>query len=401
MLQSQWPLGMIRVRSMASRYDSRVARRVARAQRSMAEAGLDALLLISSPNLAYLSGVSIVEMTAGRAWYLVVPSTADPTLVVQDWRKAEAIRTSWVEDVRSYRRLSKVPFEHLDDLWESRGLANGRVGAELGAELRLGIPWLDFEGLRGHFSTTRFVDASDLLWQLRMVKDEGEIEFIRRACRITADAYSSTFAHASAVLSGRELVWRMKSAMLASGGSDPWVLASFGPGSYDIGTASPGERPLEPGDVLWMDAGCTVGGYWSDFSRAAVVGPAAPEQRDLQRAVHELTAQGVGMIRPGTPVGEIAARCNEGVARLGVPVTTPLSTLAGRIGHGLGLDVTELPHVAEYDPTVLAPGMVITVEPGVATSYGVFHVEENVLVTEDGHEVLSVSPWELMEVKTR
>jgi len=367
----------------------------------MAEAGLDALLLISSPNLVYLSGASVVELTAGRAWYLLVPRTDEPTLVVQDWRKAEAVRTSWVTDVRSYHRLSKVPFDQLDDLWESHRLANGIVGAELGAELRLGVPWLDFEELRAHFSTTRFVDASDLLWRLRMVKDEGEIEFIRRACRITADAYGSTFAGASAGMPGRELVWRMKSAMLAAGGSDPWVLSSFGPGSYDFGTASPDDRTLEPGHMLWMDAGCSVGGYWSDFSRAAVVGRAAPEQRDLQRAIHEVTAQGVDMIRPGRPVAEIAARCNEGVARLGVPVTTPLSTLAGRIGHGLGLDVTELPHVAEHDPTVLVPGMVITVEPGVATAYGTFHVEENVLVTEHGHEVLSVSPWELMEVKTR
>ena len=79
-------------------------------------------------------------------------------------------------------------------------------------------------------------------------------------------------------------------------------------------------------------------------------------------------------------------------------MTTPLSTLAGRIGHGLGLDVTELPHVAEHDPTVLEPGMVITVEPGVATAYGTFHVEENALVTEAGCEVLSRSPWELVEV---
>jgi Xaa-Pro dipeptidase len=367
----------------------------------MAEEGLDALLLISSPNLVYLSGASVVELTAGRAWYLLVPRTGDPTLVVQDWRKAEAVRTSWVADVSSYRHLSKVPFEHLDDLWESHRLGTGTVGAELGAELLLGIPWLDFEELLVHFSTTRFVDASDLLWRLRMVKDEGEVEFIRRACRITADAYASTFASARAGMRGRELVWRMKSAMLAVGGSDPWVLASFGPESYDFGTASPGDRPLEPGDMLWMDAGCTVSGYWSDFSRAAVVGPAAPEQRDLQRAVHELTAEGVGMIRPGRPVAEIAARCNEGMARLGAPVTIPLSTLAGRIGHGLGLDLTELPHVAEHDPTVLVPGMVITVEPGVATAYGAFHVEENVLVTEDGHEVLSVSPWELFEVKTR
>src|SRR5262249_58171369 len=103
-----------------------------------------------------------------------------------------------------------------------------------GAELRLGVPWLDFEQLRAHFSTTQFVDASDLLWRLRMVKDEGEIEFIRRACRITADAYGSTFAGASAGMPGRELVWRMKSAMLAAGGGRPRGLAGLRPRQYHL-----------------------------------------------------------------------------------------------------------------------------------------------------------------------
>src|SRR5262249_56498617 len=153
----------------------------------MGEAGLDALLLISSPNLVCLSGTSVVELTAGRPWYLLVPRTDEPTLVVQDWRKAEAVHTSWVTDVRSYRRLSKVPFEQLDDLWESHRLANGIVGAELGAELRLGVPLLDFEQLRAHFSTTQFVDTSDLLWRLRVVKDEGDIEFVLGGCRANAD----------------------------------------------------------------------------------------------------------------------------------------------------------------------------------------------------------------------
>src|SRR5262249_13729437 len=146
----------------------------------MGEAGLDALLLISSPNLVYLSGTSVVELTAGRPWYLLVPRTDEPTLVVQDWRKAEAGHTSWVTDVRSYRRLSKVPFEQLDDLWESHRLANGIVGAELGAELRLGVPWLDFEQLRPHFSTTQFVDATDLPLPLPIVPTTGQIQLLRR-----------------------------------------------------------------------------------------------------------------------------------------------------------------------------------------------------------------------------
>src|SRR6184192_2366626 len=99
-----------------------MARRIEAAQAAMADVGLDALLLMSGPNLAYLSGAGVVELTAGRAWYLLVPRSGEPALVVQDWCRAEAAKKSWVRDVRSYRRLSKVPFEHLYELWDSRGL---------------------------------------------------------------------------------------------------------------------------------------------------------------------------------------------------------------------------------------------------------------------------------------
>ncbi len=107
---------------------------------------------------------------------------------------------------------------------------------------------------------------------------------------------------------------------------------------------------------------------------------------------------GVDAIRPGITTGEVARRCNEALARLDLPITSCVSDLAARVGHGLGLMTTELPHVAEDDETVLEPGMIVTIEPGVATPFGIFHVEENVLVTEQGHEVLSQAPRELATI---
>jgi Xaa-Pro aminopeptidase len=107
---------------------------------------------------------------------------------------------------------------------------------------------------------------------------------------------------------------------------------------------------------------------------------------------------GVEMIRPGITTRDVARRCNEAMARLDFPITSSISGLAARVGHGVGLMTTELPHVAEDDETVLEPGMVITVEPGVGTTFGTFHVEENVLVTEVGYEILSEAPRELATI---
>jgi Xaa-Pro aminopeptidase len=161
------------------------------------------------------------------------------------------------------------------------------------------------------------------------------------------------------------------------------------------------ERVLEPGDMVWLDSGCTVGGLWSDFGRAGVVGGPGSEQAEAQRQVVEMTNDGVAMVRPGRPVAEIAAALNERVRAVGLPVTSSISGLAGRVGHGVGFDMTEPPHISEEDTTVLEPGMTITIEPGFATAYGLFHAEQNVVVTETGCDLLTTSPQHLRTIGIR
>jgi Xaa-Pro aminopeptidase len=90
--------------------------------------------------------------------------------------------------------------------------------------------------------------------------------------------------------------------------------------------------------------------------------------------------------------------CLRQLDALGLPITSSITQLAARVSHGMGLDMTEPPHLGPHDKTVLKKGMVITIEPGVATTYGTFHVEENVLVTEDGAEVLSRAPRVLKQI---
>ena len=121
-------------------------------------------------------------------------------------------------------------------------------------------------------------------------------------------------------------------------------------------------------------------------------------QEHAQRKVHEITMLGVEMVRPGIRASEIARACNAQLAKLDFAFTSSISGLASRVGHGLGLGVTEMPHVAEHDNTVLEAGMAITIEPGVASVHGTFHVEENVLVTERGFELLSTAKRELWSV---
>jgi Xaa-Pro aminopeptidase len=141
--------------------------------------------------------------------------------------------------------------------------------------------------------------------------------------------------------------------------------------------------------MVWMDAGCTVCGYWSDFSRGAVVGRPSAEQAHAQEAIHQITWEAVQMVRPGVPASTLARFCYSRLDQLPFPITSSIARRAERVGHSVGLVTTEPPHIAEYDDTPLEPGMIITLEPGVATEYGTFNIEENLLVTPEGNEVLS------------
>ena len=113
----------------------------------------------------------------------------------------------------------------------------------------------------------------------------------------------------------------------------------------------------------------------------AWLGDASAEQQHAYDRIRGITARAVSRIRAGLPIADLAAFCGNQLSELDFPITSSISALAARMGHGVGLSFTEPPHLSVEDSTVLEPGMVIAIEPGVATEYGTFHVEENVLVT--------------------
>ena len=385
--------------SQVTRRTSTGSARISAAKAAMSAQGFDALLLTTGTNLLFLSGYPFVEITLARPFFLVVPARGEPVLLVHMGREVEARTSSWIGDVRIYRQLSIAPTVELARIFDDLDLRRGRVGLELGFEQRLGIPVNELERIKGELAPTRFDDAADLLWRLRMVKSAWDVESIRAACRITGEAYERTFAESRNGEIDRAIAQRMRSEMADLGGTDPSVVIASGPGNYEMATGVPLDRRVEAGDMVWMDCQCSVDGFWSDFSRAGVIGGPTAEQEEAQRLIIDATEAGVSLVGPGVPVADVAAASNEQLHALGLPVIAYTSDLAGRIGHGVGYDPTEPPHVSEQDPTILEPGMVISVEPGVATDFGLFHVEQIVLVTADGHEVLSTIPSELRTIR--
>jgi Xaa-Pro aminopeptidase len=355
----------------------------------MRERRFDGLLLGTGSNLAYFSGYPSPARSIPRPFFLLLPLEGDPVFFSHSGHKAEAMRFSWIGDVRDYSELSHVPLALVLEAVHERRLEGKALGMELGFEQSLDISYLELTRLKEGLGETRLVDASDILWRLRMIKSKNEIDCLRQACQIVSDGYVMAFSRAHEGMPERAVYKTMKTHLEEASMGDLFLAITSGKGNYDLVTKPPEDRPIQNGDMVWMDAGCTISGYWSDFSRAGVVGKPSPEQSRAQELVHGITWEAVRQVRPGVRASQLARFCYDRLSRVGFPITSSIGALASRIGHGVGLNITEPPHIGLHDDTALAPGMVITLEPGVATEYGTFHVEENVVVTQEGYDVIS------------
>jgi Xaa-Pro aminopeptidase len=368
-----------------------------RAGAAMRAAGLDALLITAETNIFYFSGHRPVVPwdTATRATFCILPADADPVLLVHDVWAGGARADSPIRDIRSFGETTTLPQQLLVDCLRDLGLDHACIGAELGYEQRMGLAPNDFGALRNAAPHVRWADGADVFWSVRMIKSAAEVSHMRRACQINNAAFEWAFRRMTPETTETELAGLFHAGIALAGGEFGFMAPAFVPAAYKAMSRMPGSARIEPGKLVWNDLGARFALYWSDFARAAVLGRANDRQRSLWQRVHEVTQAGIEVVRPGRAPIEIVEACNRAAQRLGI-VTNFAS---GRIGHGLGLMLTEPPHIAPYEQALLAPGMVITLEPGVINDHGVYIVEQNLLVTASGVEVLSSGRWEIWEIE--
>lgn len=370
-------------------------RRVARLHGIMRAHRLDALLLTTPPNVRYVTGFdSQFWESPTRPWFVVLPLDAAPVAVIPEIGVPEMART-WVTDIRSWP--APVPEDDGVSLLAAAILACGRrfgrIGAELGREMTLRMPVLDFLSLRDRLRGVEVVDGTPAIWQARMIKTPAEIACIRHICRIASDAYEALPAKLSAGMTEREAARRLR-IDIAERGADatPFLPAISGPGGVAQIVCGPGDRVLQEGDILFFDTGSTFAGYFCDFDRNYAVGRVPDAARRAHEAVWDATEAGIAAASPGARTDDVwraMARVLEAAGSIGSNV--------GRLGHGLGLQLTEPPSNRPGDGTVLSEGMVLTIEPGMEYAPGRMIVhEENVAITAAGAELLtSRAPREL------
>lgn len=359
--------------------------RLARTQDKMADQELAALLLTTEPEIRYFTGfLTRFWESPSRPWFLVVPAQGKPIAVIPGIGAALMART-WVEDIRTWRAPNPTDdgVSLLSDtLNEVAG--NGQIGIPSGPETYVRVPQADWQRIKaatkGDFRSDGGITAT-----LRAVKSSAEIEKIATACDIAGRAFARVPEIASEGISLAQ-VFRDFQKLLLDEGADwvPYLAGGAGPDGYADVISPATERPLADGDVLMLDTGAVFDGYFCDFDRNFAVRTASATARDSQARLIDAVGRAVDIARPGTTAAELFHAMDR------VVTGGAGGSDSGRLGHGLGMQLTEGLSLIPDDHTELQPGMIITLEPGIETGPGRMMVhEENIVITEHGCRFLS------------
>lgn len=365
-----------------SEYESRTHR----AQLLMAEHGLDALLLTTEPEVRYFSGyLTRFWESPTRPWFLLVPASGKPVAVIPSIGAALMGQT-WIEDIRTWSApdLSDDGVSLLADTLTDLVADGGRIGCPDGHESHLRMPLADFERLKTKVGRRRMTGDHAILRQLRMVKSRAEVAKIQTACAIAGRAFARVPEIAAEGISLAQVFRRFQMLCLEEGADwVPYLAGASGQGGYGDVISPATETPLAAGDVLMLDTGLVWDGYFCDFDRNWSVGRARADLGAAYSRLIEATDAAFDLACPGATAADLFHAMNRVLTNGGA------GTDAGRLGHGLGMSLTEWPSLIPSDKTVLLPGMVLTLEPGIAVSDRILVHEENIVITEAGAQFLS------------
>lgn len=375
-------------------------RRYARLQVLMGREGFDALVLTQEEPVRYLTGYNSVIWAVGRWLPTVFVATTDPAqsmLIASAFDLGAAEGSSWVPNVTPHgdaREIPAIVAAHLIKV----GASGERVGAELGVGTTLTLAHSVAQEMLGAIGGAR--DCSRIIHAIRMMKSPAEIERIRRSVGAAAAGYNAGLRAAHAGMTEKELVAIVAATMFENGstaGTKPiFVNCVSGRARYPLVDSPASENVMRDGDVVFIDGGGASDGYVSDVLRLIGIGELRPEDQRYAEIAAEATRAMVAVARPGMRTSELTQVGIDSVDATGCGV--PVGAMAG---HGIGLELWERPFLQRLgDPdedVTLRAGMTLCIEPILAPPHpdgglaGIFVIEQQVLLTHKGCEVLSAA----------
>ncbi len=341
---------------------------------------LDALILMPGSNLQYLTGLSFHLME--RPIVMLNIPDKKPILIVPNLEREKAEGSALSLEIFTY-----------DEDHASRELAFNQAFAQLGdGPKRFGVePFVmrfhELSLLQKLGPDWDFISAGTLLDEIRVKKNEAEVELMRQAVSIAEEAMRETIPLIRTGMSEAELASELMMQLIRAGSEpklpfDP-VVAS-GPNSA-LPHATPSHRTLGPGDLLIIDWGARVGGYISDLTRTFAVEQLEPDLETIHLIVQQANDAGRDAVKPGATCGSVDQEARQVIESAGYG-----EYFIHRTGHGIGLEVHEAPYIVGDSQSQLETGMTFTVEPGIyLPGRGGVRIEDNIVVTEIGGESMS------------
>ena len=368
---------------MALPQTNQLAARHARVRPALDTLNLDAFVVSSSANVRYLTN------HAGSAGTLVI--TRDAAHLLVDFRYRESVRL--LQDSKSACPglvVRDVPASYDEALLACLAdIGASTVGFESDHVTVAKHEWW-LKTVQGRKPGLSFLAAEKIVERARLLKDAFETSTLRDAARRLTPVARAGVNSIRAGIRERDVAAVLESAIRDAGyerTSFDTIVAS-GPNSA-LPHYRAGDRVLAAGDLVVLDFGGVLDGYCSDLTRTVSVGPASPEARRLYAAVYDAQQAAIAAVRPGVDSSAVDAAARSVLVERGFGDAFGHGT-----GHGLGLDVHEDPRIgrprADVPATALEPGMVVTIEPGAyLPGFGGVRIEDDVLVTENGCEILT------------
>ena len=362
--------------------------RTQKAQALMAQQGLEGLLLMTEPDVRYFSGFhTLFWQSPTRPWFLFIPASGKPIAVIPEIGAA-LMRQTWIEDIRSWSAPAPQDdgISLLHELLAPLARRGARLGILKGHETFLRMPLGDWERLVQALPGLQLTDATALVQGLRMVKSAAEIEKLAHICTIGSATFDQVPKQISQGMPLEEVFRAFRREALAQGADDtPYLVGGAGPGGYADVISPPSRRPLQAGDILMLDTGATWDGYFCDFDRNFAIETADDAARRAYDVLWRATEAGLAAAQPGNSCRDLFQAMQGVIAEL-----DDQSGDIGRLGHGLGMQLTEQPSHADFDCTRLQEGMVLTLEPSLGYGDGLIMAhEENIVIRADGAELLT------------
>ena len=366
-------------------------------QKLMFEAKMDAILLTTQVDIEYYTGFkSQFFQSPTRPWYVLIPSSGKPKAIIPTIGES-GMRATWIDDIQTWTSPNPEAdgVSILLSTIKSLMVNHKSLGVPKTLESTLRMPLEDYETLVNKLPGIEIKDANKIMRRVRFIKSEAEIEKIRHICRITSQGFIDLEGFLRAGESEQENCRRFKQHLLKLGVDDsPYIVSGSGQEGYGSIIMGPTDKIIEEGDLFIIDTGSVFDSYYCDFDRNYAFGSISEKAKKAYRVTYEATEAGFQAAQVGNTTSAIFNAMNNVLQQGGA-----LGNTVGRLGHGLGMQLTEWPSNTASDNTVLEPGVVLTLEPGMAFLHGKEMVhEENIVITEDGPDWLSIRAAEELPI---